>query len=100
LDKPETMFSAYALLNRIRLSASDAVLAEAENVVKRVAEQYCSPDMSPEEMRAVTRTWEGDPLRAFGEACRAELKAIRVTVQLKARISAVCSASECAPLPR
>ena len=29
LDKPETLLSIYALLNRIRLCASDAVLAQA-----------------------------------------------------------------------
>ena len=38
LEKPETLLPAYALLNRIRLCASPAVLAEAENVLKRVTE--------------------------------------------------------------
>ena len=33
LDKPETLLNAYALLNRIRLCASPAVLAEAEHLV-------------------------------------------------------------------
>ena len=33
LDQPETLSSAYELVNRIRLSASDAVLAEAEHVL-------------------------------------------------------------------
>lgn len=77
LDKPETMLSAYALLNRIRLSSSDAVLAQAENVVRRIAEQYFSPNFSLEEIRAMTQSLEGDPLKSFGEACRAELKSIR-----------------------
>lgn len=75
LDKPETMLSAYALLNRIRLSSS-AVLAQAENVVRRIAEQYFSPNISLEEIGAVTRSLEADPLKSFGEACRAELKSI------------------------
>lgn len=43
IEKPEKLWSAYALLNRIRLSASAAVLAEAEAVLKRIAEQYFSP---------------------------------------------------------
>jgi hypothetical protein len=77
LDKAEKMLSAYALLNRIRLSASDAVLAEAENVVRRIAEQYFSPNVTLDQIRAVTRSFEADPLKSFGEACRAELKAIR-----------------------
>ena len=70
------MLSAYALLNRIRLSASDAVLAEAENAVRRIAEQYFSPNISLEEIRAVTRSLRWDPLKPFGEACRVEIKSI------------------------
>jgi hypothetical protein len=77
LEKPESMCPAYALLNRIRLSASEAVLAEAEKVLKRISEQYFSANMTLEEMRAITRSWEADPLKPFGEACRAELKSIR-----------------------
>ena len=80
LDKPETLLSAYELVNRIRLSASDAVLAEAEHVLRRLTEQYSSPNLSLEEMRALVRTGEPDPLKGFGEACRVELKSIRATV--------------------
>jgi hypothetical protein len=40
LDTPETLLPAYELLNRIRLCASDAVLAEAEQVLQRITEQY------------------------------------------------------------
>jgi hypothetical protein len=79
LDKPEKMLSAYALLNRIRLSASDAVLAEAVNVVSRIAEQYFSPNISLEGIRAIAQSLEADPLKSFGEACRTELKSIRLT---------------------
>jgi hypothetical protein len=39
LDKPETLLPAYEVLNRIRLSASDAVLAQAEEVLLRITEQ-------------------------------------------------------------
>jgi hypothetical protein len=75
LDKPETL-----LLNRIRLCASDAVLAEAEKVLQRITEQYFSPNLSVEEMRALVRSWSTDPLQPFGEMCRVELKSIRATV--------------------
>lgn len=80
LDKPETLLSAHALLNRIRLSASDAVLAEAEQVLKRIAEQYFSPNLSLEEMRALARAWGADPLKSFGDTCRRELKSLRTVV--------------------
>jgi hypothetical protein len=71
------MWSAYALVNRIRLSASEPVLAQAEAVLKRIAEQYFSPNVSIEEFRTIALSREADPLKSFGEACRAELKALR-----------------------
>ena len=80
LERPETLLPAYALLNRIRLSASDAVLTEAEHIVRWITEQYFSPNLSPEDMRALVRSAETDPLKPFGEACRAELKSIRANV--------------------
>lgn len=76
LESPETLLSAYALLNRIRLTASETVLAEGEQILRRIAEQYLSPNLSAEEMRAVIRSWSADPLKSFGEACRDELKTI------------------------
>ena len=79
IEEPEKMWTAYALLNRIRLSASEPVLAEAEAVLKRIAAQYFSPNVSPEEFRAIALSQESDPLDSFGKACRAELKALRTT---------------------
>jgi hypothetical protein len=35
------------------------------------------PNLSPEQMRALLKAEDSDPLRPFGEACRAELKALR-----------------------
>lgn len=77
IEKPETFWTTYALLNRIRLSASEAVLAEADQVLHQIAEQYASPNLSLDEFRALLRSRKADPLKSFGEACRIELKAIR-----------------------
>jgi hypothetical protein len=77
LEKPETLLNAYALLNRIRLCASDSVLAEAQRIVHFIAEQYFSPNRSVEELRTLIRSRDEDPLQRFGEACRRELKAMR-----------------------
>ena len=77
LDKPETLLAVYALINRIRLSASAAVLVEAEHLLRRITEQYFSKNLSVDEMRELAHAEGTDPLRAFGEACRAELKAMR-----------------------
>ena len=80
LDKPEMLLSLYELLNRIRLSASDAVLAEADHVLRQITEQYFSTNLSVEEMRALVWSGSADPLKSFGEACRVELKSMRATV--------------------
>ena len=40
LDKPDILLPLYALINRIRLSASQPVLAEAERLLRRITEQY------------------------------------------------------------
>ena len=77
LEKPETVLSLYALINRIRLSASAAVLIEAERLLGRITEQYFSKNLTVDEMRELARAEGADPLKAFGEACRAELKAMR-----------------------
>ena len=79
IEQPEKMWSAYALLNRIRLSAPKAVLAEAESVLRRIAAQYFSPNVSLDEFRAIALSQEGEPLEAFGRACRTELKGLRTT---------------------
>ena len=77
LEKPETLLPAYALLNRIRLCAAPAVLAEAENVLRRVTEQYFAKNLPVEQIHHLARSKDGDPLEALGQACRAELKAMR-----------------------
>lgn len=77
LEKHETLLPAYALLNRIRLCASPAVLAEAENVLRRVTEQYFAKNLPVEHIRHLALSEDGDLLEAFGQACRAELKAMR-----------------------
>jgi hypothetical protein len=77
LKESERLLSIYALLNRIRLCATDTVLAEAERVLAIISEQYFQPNLSPEEMRALIRDGaKADPLKSFAEACRAELKSM------------------------
>ena len=77
LETPDTLMPAYALLNRIRLSASDEVLAEADQLLRRITEQYFASNLTVEEMRHIARSKEADPLKAFGEACRVELRSFR-----------------------
>jgi len=80
LDKPETLLPLYALTNRIRLAASPPVLAAAEQLLRRITDQYFSTNLTLEEMHALTHASDADPLRSFGEACRAELRAMHARV--------------------
>jgi hypothetical protein len=77
LEKPETLLRAYALINRIRLCASPAVLNEAERLMVRITDQYFASNLNVEELRRAARSTEADPIRPFGEACRAELLSMR-----------------------
>ena len=77
LDKPEALLSIYALVNRIRLRASQPVLVEAEHLLQRITQQYFARNLTVEEVRDLTRSTDADPMKAFGEACRAELRSIR-----------------------
>lgn len=77
LDKSEKLLSIYALLNRIRLCASEGVLNAAERALAAISEQYFKPNLSSEEIRMVIREGaKADPLKPFAEASRTELKSI------------------------
>jgi len=76
LDQPEKLLPLYALTNRIRLCASPAVVAEAEHLLKRITEQYFCTNLSVEQVRGLALSNDADPLEAFGEACRLELRSM------------------------
>jgi hypothetical protein len=80
LDKPETLLSIYALLNRIRLCASNAVLTQAVELVKFIMDQYFEPNVSVEEFHDRVHNGGIDPLKAFSEACRRELLSMHADV--------------------
>jgi len=80
LDTPDKLLPLYALLNRIRLCASQPVLAEAEHLLTRVTDQYFATNLTLAEIRDLARSEGADPLKTFGETCRAELKSIRAGV--------------------
>jgi hypothetical protein len=77
LDQPEKLLPIYAQINRIRLCASQPVLVEAEHVLKRITEQYFLKNLTIEELTRLARSEDADPLKEFGEACRAEIKSMR-----------------------
>ena len=77
LEKPETLLASYALLNRIRLCASPSVLGEGERLLRRITDQYFSSNLTIDNVRSIVRSDDPDPLFAFGEAYRTELRSMR-----------------------
>ena len=78
LEDPETILPAYELLNHIRLFSSDAVLRAAEQTIQNIVDQYFSANFTPEQLHELARTGKGDIVRGFSEACRQELKILRL----------------------
>jgi hypothetical protein len=77
LEKPDSFVPVYALINRIRLCATQSVLIEADRLVLRITEQYFSDNLSVEELHQLARSGEADVLKVFGETCRLELNSIQ-----------------------
>ena len=72
----ETMLPVYALLSRIRLSSSEPVLREAEQVIKHIVSTYPKPNLTAEQIESQAVT-DRDPLRQFSDLCRRELDSLQ-----------------------
>lgn len=72
-DKAEIpqLVSLYALVGRMRILSSDAVVHAAERAGSLIIETYLSPNRTFVDLPDFIE--EMDPLRDFGEACRSEL---------------------------
>jgi hypothetical protein len=69
------LVSVYALICRMRVQSSSAVVEKAEAVVRMIVDTYFTPNKTFPELRKLMNSRAIDPLRAFGEECRAELQA-------------------------
>jgi hypothetical protein len=67
---------AYALISRMRVLSSPAVVKKAEAVIRMVVDTYFTPNKTFPELRKLMNSHAIDPLRAFSEECRAELQAL------------------------
>jgi hypothetical protein len=65
LQDLQTVTKAVAVLNRIRLVASDDVLQHAEDCMEKIIERYFKPNMTLQELHD-NAAWRGnDPLKAI-----------------------------------
>jgi hypothetical protein len=76
LEKIDDLVAMYALVNRIRLFASDSVLETAEEFVRKLVSTYGQANMTIEELRHVALEQHADPLNDFALKCRLELRRV------------------------
>src|SRR5271154_6864881 len=76
LENLDGLVSLYALVSRIRLTASEPVLHAAEAFVKQIVQHYGEPNLTGEQIRAAALSAKADPLDVFSLACRRELQDI------------------------
>jgi hypothetical protein len=74
LDSPETLVKLGAILGRIRLVSSDAVLTAAEECFDRIVELYAKPNRTMDELVTTLHNGEFEVLKQFSDACRVELR--------------------------
>ena len=72
----QKLLPVYALLSRIRLTSSKAVLQEAEKVIETIVSTYPQPNLTVEQIESKAVNGQ-DPLRQFSDTCRAELDSLQ-----------------------
>ncbi|QPF88683.1 hypothetical protein [Bradyrhizobium commune] len=77
-DKAEisALVSVYALVSRMRVVSSPAVIEKAEAVILLILDTYSIPNKTFSDLRDLMSSHADNPLRAFGEECRVELHAL------------------------
>lgn len=76
LEQPSTFVRLYGILGRIRLVASDRVLASAEACGRQIVDLYAKPNMTIDQIRVALEQGQIDPIKEFSTVCRAELQEI------------------------
>ena len=83
---PDKALTIYALANRIRLCASESVVAAADQAIERIGKQYTKENLAPGELKQLLLTAVEDPeknidpLKSFSEACRRELASLQSAI--------------------
>jgi hypothetical protein len=72
LERPDTFVKLYGITGRIRLVATDPILAAAEACTRQIIDLYAKPNLTVEQIRLAFERDRLDPIRAFSVACRKE----------------------------
>jgi hypothetical protein len=71
--KVSDLVNLYALVSRMRVLSSTAIVEAADHVVRRIIEQYRAPNRTLADVEEVLDNDALNPLRDFSNACREEL---------------------------
>jgi hypothetical protein len=81
-EKPDvaSLVAMYEKMSRMRVISSPQVLADAEEVLRRIIDALSEPavTLTNDKVREMFETGSADVLRSFSESCRAEFDAIGV----------------------
>src|SRR5581483_10458213 len=69
LERPETFVKLYGIIGRIRLVATDSVLAAAEACIQQIMDLYAKPNLTVEQIRLAFERDRLDPVKDFSIAC-------------------------------
>ena len=67
------LVSLHALIGRMRILSSDAVIERAEAVARMIVDTYFAPNKTFPELRQLMASHATDPLKEFSLTCRKEL---------------------------
>lgn len=72
----QKLLAIYAMMSRIRLSSSEPVLQEAEQVIRTIMSTYPQPNLTTEQIESHAVDGQ-DPLKPFSDVCRTELDSMQ-----------------------
>ena len=70
------LVSLHALIGRMRILSSDAVIERAEAVARMIVDTYFAPNKTFPELRQLMASHVTDPLKEFSLTCRKKLSAL------------------------
>ncbi|HSU75552.1 MAG TPA: hypothetical protein VLI89_00685 [Burkholderiales bacterium] len=68
------LVTLYALVSRMRVLSSRAVVASADHVVRTIIETYLAPNKTFRDVTEIVDKDSLNPLREFSDACRQDLR--------------------------
>jgi len=75
--QPAELVKIYSMVSLMRIFSTPPVIRAAEQTARKIVDAYLAPTRTlPELQQMLHHDREFDPLREFGEACRAEFDAL------------------------